>query len=140
MISREVTNSPHGVAGVLNPAWLLDPAVENESHLERRFIMVALSCPVVVAIVHQPFTLELHGKNSRYTPDFKVTFTDDDSVIVEVKPEIYVKKHVDRLSSAESQLKTGSLKFLLVTEKHIDANGLSARAMLLMRYGRLQFA
>jgi hypothetical protein len=71
----------------VNPRWLLDHGVEHESHLEKRFIMVALSCPVVVDIVHQPLQLTLcheDGTTEKYTPDFKVTFRDQSSTIVEV--------------------------------------------------------
>jgi hypothetical protein len=125
--------------GIVNPAWLLNHEVEHESHLERRFIMVALSCPVVVDIEHQPLEIWLGpNQTQKYTPDFRVTFCDGDSVIVEVKPEVFVKKHAERLSAAEQQFSAGNQKFLVVTDNHIDANGLSARAMLLMRYGRLQ--
>ena len=104
--------------------------------------MVALSCPVVVDIVHQPFeiSLALGEKESQYTPDFKVTFKDGDHVIVEVKPEVFLEQHAERLRAAEAQLKADGKRFLVVTDKHIDANGLSARAILLMRYGRLQLS
>lgn len=126
---------------MVNPAWLLDHAVEHESHLERRFIMVALSCPVVVDIEHQPLEIWLGpDKTQKYTPDFRVTFRDGDSAIIEVKPEAFVEKHATRLHAAENQLGAGGQKFLVVTDKHVDASGLSARAMLLMRYGRLQFS
>ena len=127
--------------GIVNPAWLLDHEVEHESHLEKRFIMVALSCPVVVDIVHQPPEIWLGpNETQKYTPDFQVTFRDGDSVIIEVKPEVFVQKHAERLKAAENQFRAGGKKFLVVTDSHIDRNGLSARAMLLMRYGRLHFS
>ena len=141
MVRKVVSRSPHREVGIVNPAWLLNHEVEHESHLERRFIMVALSCPVVVDIEHQPLEIWLGpDKTQKYTPDFRVKFCDGDSVIVEVKPEVFVKKHAERLSAAEGQFSAGHQKFLVVTDKHIDNNGLSARAMLLMRYGRLQFS
>jgi hypothetical protein len=140
MVRKIVTRSPHREVGVVNPSWLLDHAVEHESHLERRFIMVALSCPIVIDIVHQPLQIWLGPNDTqRYTPDFKVTFRDGDSVIIEVKPEAFAAKHAERLHAAERGFNAMGQRFLLVTDRHIDANGLSARAMLLMRYGRLQF-
>ena len=77
MSRKVVTRAPHREVGVVNPAWLLDHSVHHESHLERRFIMVALACPVVSDIVHQPFTMDLNWdgpEGRRYTPDFKLTF------------------------------------------------------------------
>ncbi len=82
MTRKVVTRAPHREVGVVNPAWLLDHAVEHESHLERRFIMVALACPVVLDIVHQPLQLTLvvdsgQGPTERkYTPDFRLTLAD----------------------------------------------------------------
>lgn len=141
MTRKVVTRAPHREVGIVNPAWLFDHEVEHESHLEKRFIMVALSCPVVVDIVHQPLEIWLGpNETQKYTPDFQVTFRDGDSVIIEVKPEVFVQKHAERLKAAENQFRAGDKKFLVVTDNHIDRNGLSARAMLLMRYGRLQFS
>lgn len=141
MERKPVTRAPHREVGVVNPAWLLDHDVEHESHLERRFIMVALSCPVVVDIVHQPLHIWLGpDQTEKYTPDFLVRFRDGDSVIVEVKPQVFVKKHAEKLNAAERQFNSHGQKFQVITDQQIDANGLSARAMLLMRYGRMQFS
>lgn len=141
MVRKVVSRAPHREVGIVNPAWLLNHSVEHESHLERRFIMVALSCPVVTDIEHQPLEIWLDPEQThKYTPDFKVTFRDGDSVIVEVKPRVFVKAHEERLQSAERCLQVMGQKFQVVTDEHVDANGLSARAMLLMRYGRLQFS
>lgn len=141
MERKPVTRSPHREVGVVNPAWLLDHGVEHESHLERRFIVVALSCPVVMDIVHQPLHIWLGPNDTgKYTPDFLVKLRDGDSVIVEVKPEVFVHKHVDRLRAAERHFNSKGQKFLVITDRHIDANNLSARAMLLMRYARMHFS
>ena len=59
MARKIVSRSPHREVVVVNAAWLLDHPVEHESHLERRFIIAALACPVVTDIVHQPFTMPL---------------------------------------------------------------------------------
>jgi hypothetical protein len=49
-MSREV--------GIINPTWLLVHEVEHESHT-KCFIMVALSYPLVVDILHQPLEIWL---------------------------------------------------------------------------------
>jgi len=138
MTRKVVTRAPHREVGIVNAAWLLDHEVEHESYLEKRFIMVALSCPVVLDIVHQPFEVWLGPDNThKYTPDFLITFANGDKVVIEVKPEVFLKENEVRLTAARSHLAGLGYIFLIVTEKHIDAHGLSSRALLLMRYGRL---
>ena len=142
MTRKVVTRNPHREVGVLNPGWLLDHPVEHESNLEKNFIMVALACPVVKDIVHQPITLVLvhpNGETSKYTPDFRIRLIDDTLLIVEVKPEVFVAENSLKLDLAKAQLATEAMPFMVVTDKHINANGLSTRAILLMRYARLSF-
>lgn len=141
MTRKVVKRAPHREVGVINAAWLLDHAVEHESHLERRFVIAALACPVVKDIIHQPLTLSLSGgkERERYTPDFKIVFNDGGSVIVEVKPEVFVQQHKERHARAERQLQADGQRFLVITDTLIDKQALAARALLLMRYGRLRF-
>lgn len=140
MTRKVVTRSPHREVGIVNAGWLLDHPVQHESHLERRFIIAALSCPVVCDIKHQPFTLELAeaGSPRKYTPDFLITFRDETCLVVEVKPQANLKRHEARLQAAEQMLQSGGQRFFVATDKLIDGNDLSARAMLLMRYGRMR--
>lgn len=143
MTRKVVTRSPHREVGIVNAGWLLEQPVEHESHLERRFIMGALSCPVVTSIVHQPMKMTLvhgPGDTENYTPDFKIGFRDGDHTIVEVKPMYFLPENQRKMDAARRQLVAAGHKYDLFTEKQIDANGLSARAMLLMRYGRLTFS
>lgn len=141
MVRKVVTRSPHREVGVVNPGWLLDHPVHHESHLERRFIMVALSCPVVTDIVHQPFEVWLGpNETQKYTPDFQVTLRDGASWVIEVKPDAFVLQNEDRFKLAERVFASMGHQFQVLTEKQIDTNGLSARAILLMRYGRIQFS
>lgn len=138
MTRKVVTRAPHREVGLVNASWLLDHAVEHESHLEKRFIMVALSCPVVEDIVHQPFEVWLgRDKTHRYTPDFEITFADGSKVVIEVKPEIFLNENQQLLAAARNHLASIGHSFLVVTDKQIDAHGLSSRALLLMRYGRI---
>lgn len=139
MTRKIVTRAPHREVGIVNPGWLLDHPVQHESHLERRFIIAALSCPVVCDIQHQPFTLQLSevGAARKYTPDFLITFRDSTSLVVEVKPQAYLKRHEERLHAAEQVLQSQGQRFFVATDTLIDGKNLSARAMLLMRYGRM---
>lgn len=139
MTRKIVSRAPHREVGIVNAGWLLDHPVQHESHLERRFIIAALSCPVVHDIQHQPFTLQLSidGVGRKYTPDFLITFQDATTLVVEVKPQAYLKRHELRLRIAEQTLQSRGQNFFLATDALIDGNGLAARAMLLMRYGRM---
>lgn len=141
MERKVVTRSPHREVGIINPGWLLDHSVEHESHLERRFIMVALACPVVVDIVHQPLHIWLGPDDTeKYTPDFLIRFRDGDELIVEVKPKVFVGNQADKLAAATRKFHEMGKKFVVITDVQIDANGLGARAVLLMRYARMQFS
>jgi hypothetical protein len=129
--------------GVVNPGWLLDHAVEHESSLERRFIMVALSCPVVRDIHHQPCEVDLTlacGVTCKYTPDFLLSLVDGSEVIVEVKPEKFVPEHAMKLDAARAAFNLQGIEFEAFTDTMIDGSGLSARAILLMRFGRMTFS
>ena len=137
MARKVVTGSPHREVGLINPRWLLDHPVHHESHLERRFVMAALACPVVTDIVHQPINVELE-EGGKYTPDFFVQYADGDGVYVEVKPQKFVPKHTSRLESAKRALAKQGQRYLVVTDSEIDKDGLGKRAILLMRYARMQ--
>ncbi|MBU1354143.1 MAG: TnsA endonuclease N-terminal domain-containing protein [Gammaproteobacteria bacterium] len=135
-----VTRAPHREVGIVNAGWLLDHPVEHESHLERRFIMVALSCPVVIDIKHQPFSIWLGPDDThRYTPDFLVTFDDGTQLVVEVKAEVFLEQEQAKLDAAKWHLRDMGFPFLTLTDKQIDRQGLGSRAILLMRYGRIAF-
>lgn len=136
MTRKVVTGSPHREVGVINPRWLIDHPIHHESHLERRFVMTALACPVVIDIVHQPVSISL-SDGGTYTPDFLVEYVDGDSVYVEVKPRKFLPKHQEKLHAAKSAFISQGKKFLVITDAEIDKNGLGKRAILLMRYARM---
>jgi len=138
MIRKVVTRSPHREVGIVNAGWLLEHPVEHESHLEKRFVMVALSCPVVIDIKHQPIEVMLgDAHDQKYTPDFEVAYHDGQTAIVEVKPEVFLEEAKPKLDQARAYFSALGRRYLVITDKQVDANGLSARALLLMRYGRL---
>lgn len=84
MPRKVVTRSPHWEVGVVNPVWLLDHAVEHESHLERRFIMVALTCPVVVDNrTGRVISTSFWSKQS-YLFESEQTFCDVNSRVLEI--------------------------------------------------------
>lgn len=56
-----------------------------------------------------------------------------------VGEEVFLAENKLKLDLAQRLLAAEGTPFLTVTEKHFDVNGLSARAILLMRYARLTF-
>lgn len=141
--AREIVRTtPYREVGRVNAPWLLSHGVDHESHIERRFIHVALACPVVVEIIHQPETVELtlaDGTLRSYTPDFRVNLADGTAVICEVKPAKFIRQHEDVHQAADALFRKRGQHFAVVTDRQIDHNSRSARAILLMRYGRLVF-
>jgi len=137
MIRKVVTGSPHREVGLINPGWLIDHPIHHESHLERRFVMAALACPVVTDIVHQPIKVVLDDGGT-YTPDFYVEFVDGDGVYIEVKPTKFLPKHKQTIEAANNALAKQGKKYLVITDAEIDRDGLGKRAILLMRYARMQ--
>lgn len=141
MTRKIVSGSPHREVGVINPRWLLDHPVHHESHLERRFVMSALACPIIRDVVHQPITVELEAETgARYTPDFRLDYKDGDCTYIEVKPEVFLHKHEERLKAAKQYFSSKGEKFLVVTDTQIDKDELGKKAILLMRYARMQFS
>ncbi len=142
--ARKVVNrAPHREVGIVNAGWLLDHLVEHESHLERRFIMIALACPAVTDILDQPKKYEVvftDGSKHTYTPDFEVRFQDGTSMICEVKPRVFLEKSKEVLGAAARLFRENGQNYEVVTDHQIDGNGLGCRAILLMRYGRLHFS
>ena len=138
-----VSRSPYKEVGLINAPWLLNHSVEHESWLEKRFICTALACPVVADIYHQPETLEIElddGSVHTYTPDCLVRLRDATKVICEVKPLAFMKEHAATHAAAAGVVHARGDHFMVVNDRQIDHNSRSARAILLMRFGRMGFA
>jgi hypothetical protein len=137
-----VRRAPHREVGIVNAPWLLGHGVEHESWLERSFVHVALASPVVTNIDHQPETIELtlaDGSCRSYTPDFRVKLADHESVVCEIKPAKFVKDEEAVHLAAATHYRSRGVHFMVITDRQIHHNSRSARAILLMRYGRLHF-
>lgn len=88
-------------------------------------------------IVHQPETVVLtisDGSEHRYTPDFLIRFIDGTEVICEVKLEVFLLKTKDLHAAADALFGARNLHYVTVTDRQIDENHRSARAILLMRF------
>lgn len=135
---RVVTRSPHRSVGIISCTWLQDEPIEYESQLERRFLQRALTFPYIRSIHHQPFTFEYEdqGKSLRYTPDFLCTLQDGSRIVVEVKPDVFVKKHLSKITIGKEKAAAAGMIFIVATDREIDDGNAVENAALILRYTR----
>jgi hypothetical protein len=115
------------------------PAIEWESPHERRFIHIALACPVIAAIQHQPFKVRYpwhDGKEHTYTPDFQVTTHSGLRFVVEIKTERFVKENTPLFDCCAPILEKAGARFYVLTEASV-AKERANRATLWKRYARV---
>lgn len=100
-------------------------AATYESTLERDWLQVLDFDPTVRSLQVQPFTLhyDFKGQSRRYTPDVKVTFSDDSVVVFEVKPrEVLLGEWANlrhRFWAAMRHCRHNGWRFKVVTERDI---------------------
>ncbi|MDP1979393.1 TnsA endonuclease N-terminal domain-containing protein [Undibacterium sp.] len=134
---KVITRSPHRTVGLVACGWLQKEVIEYESQLERRFIQRMLLTPGVIRIIDQPFTVTYgEEKDKSYTPDFLVEFSSGRTLIIEVKPEVFVNKSVEMFNKVSSILKQRTFSFHVVTDDMIDHADLPVKIELLLRYAR----
>jgi len=121
---RVVTTSPSQNVGVVCCPWLQAEPIEHESITERWFLLIAVLLPRLQRIAHQPFRLELPSMedgtaDATYVPDFLLQFESGESVVVEVKPEKFLPKHLAKLTAAAEVLRAQGQAFFVVTDKDL---------------------
>lgn len=131
-----VTRSPQRLVGRVNCPWFQEAPIEHESRLEKRFIQRAILFGALRSIGHQPFNIKLSGRE-RYTPDFLLTFTNSEGVVVEVKRSEKIKQLRDRLDEASQKLRERSLVFFVLHQGQIEGEKRAERASLIRRYAML---
>lgn len=135
---KVVSKSPHRSVGIIACSWLQDKAIEYESQLEKRFVQRALLFPYIKYIQHQPFKLkyQLDEKLLEYTPDYLVTLTNGMRLIIEVKPEPFVKKNIPLFDKASQIFLDKDFYFFVVTDKNLGSKTKQFNTGLLLRYAR----
>ena len=131
-----VTRSPHRRVGYIPCSWLQPEHVAYESLLEADFIRIALFCPSLREIFHQPFRLDLGDDLGTYTPDFFLRCRGLESLVVEVKPSAHVEKHGAKLDAARAHLEAKGYEFIVCTEKEIRTGDRAERASQIQRQAR----
>jgi len=135
---KVVTRSPARTVRIINLRGVLPAPVEAESSLERDFILRAALNPFVTAIVHQPFRLRLE-RDRTYTPDFLVTLTTGERVVVEVKPRRKVETYKLLLDDAAAHLRARGYEFMVADDIAIRKERAHARAARILRYAKTVF-
>jgi hypothetical protein len=115
-------------------------AVEHESALERDFVLLSTFLDAGAAIASQPVTIEFQdgARLRRYTPDFRVIWSDGRSELVEVKYRADLRVQWARLrpgfAAARTMAKTNGGRFRIATERGIRGPLLdNARRLLPLR-------
>ncbi|WP_180129339.1 TnsA endonuclease N-terminal domain-containing protein [Rhodoferax sp. BLA1] len=131
---KVVTRSPKRNVGLINCPWFQDRPIEHESRLEKHFVLRAILFPGLTFIQHQPFhmTLVEHGK--RYTPDFLLTFSNGEKVVIEVKRAERVKEAKDRFDEISRLCQVAGFRYFVVHQGQIEGQRRAERALLIRRY------
>jgi hypothetical protein len=97
--------------------------IRFESLLECDCLHLLNYSPYVSAIQEQPFGIDylLNGKNHRYTPDFCVTLIDGSNILIEVKPEIFLKSEdtVLKINVLADWCRANSCAYIIATDTYI---------------------
>lgn len=134
-----ITRSPHRRVGLIACPWLQPQAVGYESLLECNFVRLALLCPKLLTIRHQPPRLDL-GEQGTYTPDYLLTCGQYEKYLVEVKPSVFLNKARAKLDAARHQVVQQGAEFLICTDKEIHKDDRHERAGLILRHARSQYS
>lgn len=118
--------------------------VEHESGLERDFVLLTTFLDPGAAITSQPVTIHFEnaGKRRRYTPDFRVIWSDGRSELVEVKYRADLRANWARLRpsfvAARASVQESGGRFRIATERGIRGPLLdNARRLLPLRRASL---
>lgn len=136
--AREPIGRSFGLVRGKFPSRKMDRMIHWESQLERDAVLLFEFSPGVTAYQEQPFTAHytIDDKTRRYTPDFEITLTSGETVVIEIKPEqkllepVTKRKfeHILRYFDRRGQ------PFLLLTEANIRQAELLENLRLLVRH------
>lgn len=124
--AREITPKERGNRGIIPTKKNHLGEVQYESCLERDLLLLAIHCPGVTHIRHQPETItytDKKGKPRRYTPDVYLEFVDGNRYLIEVKFEDDIisnkLKYEERWEAARRHAFETGMKFIVLHENQI---------------------
>ncbi|MDO6514043.1 MULTISPECIES: TnsA endonuclease N-terminal domain-containing protein [Neptuniibacter] len=141
--SREpVTRSRRTIRGHF-PSVKMERMIDWESQLERRACHRFEFSPSIKQYYEQPESIWLfiEGKYRRYTPDFKLHFTDGSVLIIEIKPFDHLQKRDirDKLILASLEFEKVGRKFGVITDQELPNKELDRNIHFLRQYQKLPF-
>jgi hypothetical protein len=110
---------------------------EHESALERDFVTLVSFMDAGAVVTAQPVTIrfEHEGRQRRYTPDFRVDWSDGCREIVEIKYRVDLREGWGRFrpafAAARHWAHSNGARFRIATERGIRGPGLDAAKRLL---------
>jgi hypothetical protein len=131
-------STPRNV-GAVHATYIQPEPIEWESTWEEAFIQIALPCPVIAHIQHQPFTLtyvDESGKERKHTPDFLVRLVGGQPLVVEVKPTKFVEQNKVKFDKSAALMLQRQAWYYVITEQHLNTRRQSL-ANLWRRYARV---
>jgi hypothetical protein len=133
-----VARSPHRNVGAVHAPWMQPAPIEWESFRERAFIRLAILCPAVAQLQHQPFEIKYSaadGEVRRHTPDFLVTLVGGMRLVIEVKMTKYVEENRAKFDGAAEKVRAEGGRYYVITERMLNAQR-EDRANVWRRYAR----
>jgi len=139
-VRKPVTRSKGRVVGYY-PSIKGNSLIAWESQLELKACRLFEFCPTVVRFKEQPLTIFFRNKNklSRYTPDFELTTTSNESVYVEIKPleKLQKPEELSRLQCVDLEFKSNKRKFIVITDKELEHGVVNRNLALLRSYKKV---
>lgn len=138
--AREPINRSFGMIRGKFPSQKMGRMIHWESQLERDAVLLFEFSNGVIAYREQPLTTyyTLNGKTRRYTPDFELTLSTGEVVLIEIKP---AAKLLDldeslRFKRIQEHFTGNGRPFRILTDREIRRPALLENLRLLMRNRR----
>jgi len=111
-----------------------------ESQLERDAVFLFEFSPGVTAYREQPFTTyyALDGKTRRYTPDFELTLSTGELLVIEVKPAAKLKDPdmAKRFARIRDHFASNDRPYRILTDTEIRQSALLENLKIILRHRR----
>lgn len=139
--AREPISRSFGMIRGKFPSRKMGRMIHWESQLERDAVFLFEFSPGVVMYREQPLTTHymLDGKTRRYTPDFELTLSSGEVILIEIKP---AEKLLDpdenrRFKRIHEHFANSAQPFRILTDREIrQSDALLENLRLLMRHRR----
>lgn len=135
---REPITRSRGLVRGQFPSKKMSRMIAWESQLERRACYLFEFSSAIKSFREQPitFTLKIGDKIKKYTPDFELMFTNNQTWYVEVKPfsKLSSLENQQHYQAVSSQLRKENYKFIILTEKELINPILEHNLLILRSY------